>query len=178
MTLHKSKAVQKKAASNKNRKRDNSEPAEAIEVNAKASTRIKYFIELIDGIMDILDICNMAKRYLTVDNAVIYKVSELQELIESRSHKVAYMPPYSSFFNSIELFWSKLKTGVNRDYLTAIDRLSNIIFEPDQQVIIEDYQEQVMLAVLIFGICLVFESVFNFFLCEGFINLCCNKYKN
>ncbi|EIE83505.1 hypothetical protein RO3G_08210 [Rhizopus delemar RA 99-880] len=46
------------------------------------------------------------------NNAAIHKVAAVQELIERREYKDVYLPPYSSFLDPIELFWSKVKAGV------------------------------------------------------------------
>ncbi|KAI8875234.1 hypothetical protein K501DRAFT_203041, partial [Backusella circina FSU 941] len=50
----------------------------------------------------------------------------IQELIESCGYKTVFLPPYSLFLNPIELFWSKLKAGVKRDFLTTTDKCERL----------------------------------------------------
>lgn len=83
--------------------------------------------------MDTLDEHEMFGRYLILGNTTTHKTAAVQELIESRGYKVVYLPPYSPFLNTVELFWSKIKAGVNRDCLTAADTLSARIIESAEQ---------------------------------------------
>lgn len=55
MTLRKTKAVQKKMAPIKKRKRDNGEAIDLVEVNARVGTRSEHFLQFISGVMDTLD---------------------------------------------------------------------------------------------------------------------------
>ncbi|KAG2208189.1 hypothetical protein INT45_001260, partial [Circinella minor] len=133
LTLRKPKAVQKKSASAKKRKRDDGKPAEVPEVNARVGTRSEHFKEFISNAMDTLDKHNMQGHYLVLDNASIHKTDDVQKFIKTRGYKAVYLPPYSPFLNPIELFWSKLKAGVKRDCLTATDNLSARIVESAKQ---------------------------------------------
>jgi transposase len=65
--------------------------------------------------MDALDEHEMSGCHFILNNAAIYKVFAVQDLIESRR--------YSPFLNPIELFWSKVKAGVKGDSLTAVDNI-------------------------------------------------------
>ena len=80
----------------------------------------------------------MKGRHLVMDNAAIHKVTEVQILIESRGYRATYLPPYSPFFNPIELFWSKFKDGIRRDYLTIDDNLSAGIIESAKIISVDD----------------------------------------
>ncbi|ORE00707.1 hypothetical protein BCV72DRAFT_172948, partial [Rhizopus microsporus var. microsporus] len=62
----------------------------------------------------------------------------IKALVEGRRHKCIYLPPYSPFLNSIEEFWSKVKTGVRRTLLTADDRLTDRICESAGKVTKKD----------------------------------------
>ncbi|ORE16199.1 hypothetical protein BCV71DRAFT_272252 [Rhizopus microsporus] len=75
----------------------------------------------------------MFGRYLILGNTTTHKTAAVQELIESRGYKALYWPPYSLFLNTVELFWSKIKAGINRDCLTATDSLSVRMIESVEQ---------------------------------------------
>ncbi|EIE77574.1 hypothetical protein RO3G_02278 [Rhizopus delemar RA 99-880] len=51
--------------------------AEVVEVSTRVDTRSEHLIELLVGAMDTLDQFDMKGRYLVMDNAVIYKVTEV-----------------------------------------------------------------------------------------------------
>lgn len=53
--------------------------------------------------------------------------SKVRELLEGRGCKWLYLPPYSSFLNPIEDFWTKVKASVKRNAWTSDDRLSDRI---------------------------------------------------
>jgi transposase len=159
LTLRKPKAVQKKGASNKKRKRDDGEAAEVSKANARIGTRSEHFLQFISNVMDTLDEHEMSGRYLILDNAAIHKVAAVQELIESRGYKAVYLPPYSPFLNPIELFWSKVKAGVKRDCLTATDNLSARIIESAKQVTVEDCHNWIKHSVSFFDRCLTLEPM-------------------
>ncbi|KAI8350884.1 hypothetical protein EDC96DRAFT_519011 [Choanephora cucurbitarum] len=75
LTLRKSKAVQRRAVSNKKRKRKDGLSNEIV-TTGKVGTRSEHFLEFIAGVMDTLDKHNMTGRYIVVDNAAIHKVSK------------------------------------------------------------------------------------------------------
>lgn len=54
--------------------------------------------------MDTLDQHRMNIHYLVMDNASIYKVSEVRGSINIRGYKATYLPFNSLFLNPIELF--------------------------------------------------------------------------
>ena len=159
LTLRKPKAVQKKSASAKKRKRDDGKPTEVPEVNARVGTRSEHFNEFISNAMDTLDKHNMQGRYLVLDNASIHKTDDVQKFIKTRGYKAVYLPPYSPFLNPIELFWSKLKAGVKRDCLTATDNLSARIVESAKQVNVEDCQNWIRHSASFFDRCLALEPM-------------------
>ncbi|KAG1041488.1 hypothetical protein G6F43_012090 [Rhizopus delemar] len=128
LTLRKPKAVQKKNCTTKKRKRDNGKAGE-VEVSARVGTRSEHCLDFLSSLMDALDQFKMQDCYLVMDNAAIHKVDEIQELMTSRGYKIAYLPPYSSFLNPIESFWSKIKGNIRRDCLSANDNLSARITE-------------------------------------------------
>lgn len=54
LTLHKTKAVQKKMAPTKKRKRDNGEAIDLVKVNARVGTRSEHFSAIISSVMNTL----------------------------------------------------------------------------------------------------------------------------
>lgn len=100
LTLRKPKAVQKKAAHLKKRKRKDGK-AEDVEVNTRVGTHSEHFLEFLSNVMDTLDQHGMKCRYLVMNNASIHKVDEVQNLIENHSYKATYLPLCSSFLNLI-----------------------------------------------------------------------------
>lgn len=63
--------------------------------------------------MDTLDEHKMSGCHFILNDAAIYKVFVVQNLIESRR----YLP----FLSPIELFWSKVKARVKRDCFIIVD---------------------------------------------------------
>ena len=57
-------------------------------------------------------LCPALKRgdIVIMDRLSVHQVSGIRELIERRSAKLVYLPPYSPDFNPIEECWSKLKS--------------------------------------------------------------------
>lgn len=138
LNLSKPKAVQKKSASNKKRKRDYGGAAEVPKLNARTGTQSEHFMQFISNVMDTLNERVMFGRYLILDNAVIHRVPAVQELIENRGYKAIYLSPYSSFVNPIKLFWLKVKPSVKKeDCLTATDNLSARVIESVERVTVD-----------------------------------------
>ncbi|CEJ00962.1 hypothetical protein RMCBS344292_18454 [Rhizopus microsporus] len=158
LSLRKPKAVQKKANGTKKRKRGNGK-AEEVEVNARVGTRSEHFLEFLVGVMDTLDQFDMKGRHLVMDNAAIHKVTEVQSLIKSRGYKATYLPPYSPFLNSIELFWSKVKDGIRRDCLTVDDNLSARIIESAKTISVDDCVNWISHLYSFFDRCLALEPM-------------------
>jgi len=50
------------------------------------------------------------KSVIIMDNASFHKGDDVEELIESKGHKLEYLPPYSPDLNPIERKWSAIKT--------------------------------------------------------------------
>jgi transposase len=158
LTLRKPKAVQKKNCTTKKRKRDNGKAGE-VEVSARVGTRSEHFLDFLSSLMDALDQFKMQGCYLVMDNAAIHKVDEVQELITSRGYKIAYLPPYSSFLNLIESFWSKIKGNIRRDCLSANDNLSARITESAKKVTQQDSVNWISLSQSFFDRCLALEPM-------------------
>ena len=104
VSLRKPQAVQ----SSKKRKRSNGTTV----LNGRIGTRIEHFIEFLNNVMDILDENDMKGRYLVMDNAPIHTNKSIEQLIDHRGYKCAYLAPYSPFLNPIEEFWSKVKQSM------------------------------------------------------------------
>ncbi|KAG2215655.1 hypothetical protein INT45_008403 [Circinella minor] len=104
VSLRKPQAVQ----SSKKRKRSNGTTV----LNGRIGTRTEHFIEFLNKVMDVLDENGMKGRYLVMDNAPIHTNKSIEQLIEHRGYKCAYLAPYSPFLNPIEEFWSKVKQSM------------------------------------------------------------------
>jgi hypothetical protein len=153
LTLRKPKAVQRKVAFNKKRKRSDGTP-DGVAATAKIGTRSEHFLEFIEGVMDTLDKHDMKDRYIVMDNAAIHKVSEIQEAILKRGYKPIFLHPYSPLLSLIELFWSKLKTGVKRDCLAAEDNLSQRTIESSKKVTSSNYDNWIKHCTSFFDDCI------------------------
>lgn len=122
-------------------------------VGGRIGTRTKHFLAYISKVIDVLDRHNMKGYYLVLDNAPIHNPAKLRDLVESRCYKCLYLPPYSLFLNPIKEFWSKVKAGVLRNALTAVDRLSDRICKSVQMVTRADCQAWIRHAVSLFPRC-------------------------
>jgi hypothetical protein len=158
LTLRKPKAVQKKAAHLKKRKREDGK-AEDVEVNTRVGTRSEHFLEFLSNVMDTLDQHGMKGRYLVMNNASIHKVDEVQNLIENHGYKATYLPLYSSFLNFIELFWSKIKGSIRRDCLTIENNLIIRIIESAKKVSVNNCVSWIRYSCSFFDGCLAFEPM-------------------
>lgn len=128
-----------------------------------------------------LDEHEISVRYLILDNAAIHKVAAVQELIERREYKDVYLPPYSSFLDPIELFWSKVKAGVKRDCLTGINSLSARFTESSEWVTVDDCYNWIKHSASFFDRCLALSPYFSklcyiFFSLGGFLFKCHKAY--
>jgi hypothetical protein len=95
-------------------------------------------MEFLVGVMDTLDQFDMKELYIIVNNVAIHKFTKVQNLIASRGYKATYyLLLYSPFLNSIELFWSKVKGGIRRDWLNADDNLSTRIVESAKTISVD-----------------------------------------
>ncbi|KAG1463298.1 hypothetical protein G6F56_005317 [Rhizopus delemar] len=81
----------------------------------RKGTTSSDFLEYIEQVLATLDAANMSYKYLVLDNASIHKAALIENWVGQRGYKLLFLPPYSPFLNSIEEFWSKLKTVVNND---------------------------------------------------------------
>ena len=88
---------------------------------------MKHFLAFLSNVMDVQDRNDLKGNYLVVDNAPIHTPAKIRDLVQCRGYKWLYFPPYSTFLNPIEEFWSKSKAGIRRNASTADDRLSDRI---------------------------------------------------
>lgn len=56
----------------------------------------------------------MRNSYLIVDNVPIRKRADMQEMVEKRGYKCVYLLPYFPELNTIEQFWSAVKSKLKR----------------------------------------------------------------
>lgn len=78
LMLRKPKTVQKKASGTKKHKRGNGKTDE-VEVNAQVGIWSEHFLDFLSSLMGILDQFDMHGRDISMDNATIHKVNDVQE---------------------------------------------------------------------------------------------------
>jgi transposase len=78
----------------------------------------------------------LSHSVLVVDNASIYKVAGIQQLVEESGMCLLYLPPYSPDLNPIELAFSTIKgwlhsncNHVNEEYELEGGMVYNIFWE-------------------------------------------------
>jgi transposase len=79
-------------------------------------------------------------NFLIMDNAPIHMNKDIQDYIESRGYRCAYLPPYSPELNPIEQFWSVCKSKVKKHKLLDEETLTSRIRDACNQVLIGDLQ--------------------------------------
>ena len=130
LSLRKPQAV----TGSKKRKLDDKEEC----IVAKVGIRTEHFLDFLDIVIDVLDKNNMQGKILFMDNAKIHHAILVQQAVEKRGYRILCLPAYSPFLNPIQLFWSKLKTGVRCELLTKDDTLIPRIIESAKQVSAKD----------------------------------------
>lgn len=102
------------------------------------------------NVMNILYCNNMKGCYSVLGNIPIHKIKTIMEEAERRGYKVICLPSCSSFLNSIEEFWAKIKITVRRSPLTGRDSLVIRIGEAGNSVSAEDCQGSIRHSEIIF----------------------------
>ncbi|CEP09973.1 hypothetical protein [Parasitella parasitica] len=123
-------------------------------VAAKIGTRTEHFYNYLQNVLDVLNKNNLLGQYIVMDIAPIHKNESIRQLIESKGHKCAYLPPYSPFLNPIEEFWSKVKYHVKRSALDTNDTLTRRITKACQTVTLSDCQGWIRHSISFFQDCL------------------------
>lgn len=78
--------------------------------------------------------------YIVMDNASIHKTKEVMKAIHESCHIALFLPPYSSFLNPIEEFWSKIKGNVRKTPLLKNEMIADRIKGAAKKVTPEDCQ--------------------------------------
>ena len=89
----------------------------------KVGTRAEHFLEFIKTVMRVVLENGLKQRIIVLDNAAIHHTKEVEAALAG-DFEFLFLPPYSPVANPIELFWSKLKSGVRRNTLTSADTLT------------------------------------------------------
>lgn len=95
-------------ADSKKRKADST----VVTTTVKVGTRTDHFLGYLPNIMEALDKKDLKEHYIVLDNAPIHKPANIRRYIEDRGYNCVYLPLYSSFWNHVEKFWSKVKFSV------------------------------------------------------------------
>jgi len=77
LSLHKPKAVHRKGSRLKKKSKREDGKAEEVEVNARVGTRSEHFLDFLSSLIDTLDQCSMKGHHLVMNNAIVYKMSEV-----------------------------------------------------------------------------------------------------
>ncbi|KAG2221165.1 hypothetical protein INT45_007742 [Circinella minor] len=119
-----------------NKKRKANDPA------SKKGTTSSDFMEFLEQVLTNIEAHDLPYRYLVMDNAAIHKTIDVKDWVTERGFEIIYLPPYSSFLNPIEEFWSKLKDVVNKDPASVIlnTKLSDRIKRAPEYIFREDCQ--------------------------------------
>jgi hypothetical protein len=64
------------------------------------------------------------KSIIVMDNATFHKSTDMQKSLESKSHTLLYLPPYSTDLNPIEHKWAQAKSH-RRKRQCSLDELFN-----------------------------------------------------
>lgn len=129
-----------------------------IKTTGRIGTRTEHYLAYLSNVMDVLDKNDMKGFYLVMDNAPIHKPATVRNFIEKRGYKCVYLPPYSPFLNTIELFWSKVKYGIKRNPFDTGDTLTPRIMESCSKVTLEDCQGWIRHSIRFFERCLAMEK--------------------
>ena len=96
--------------------------------------KVSDFGEYIDQFLDYLDREEEENRIIIMDNVPFHKASEIREKIESRSHRLEFLPPYSPFLNPIEEVFSKWKGIVKQNNCQTEDQLLDCIHNASEEI--------------------------------------------
>ncbi|KAG1137102.1 hypothetical protein G6F37_007141 [Rhizopus arrhizus] len=98
-------------------------------------TTTDHYLRFLSDTLDILDDYKyMQSSYIFMDNALIHKRANIQEMIANRGYKCVYLPPYSPELNPIEQFWSAVKSKLKRHQILEEETLQDRITEACSQI--------------------------------------------
>jgi len=90
--------------------------------------------EYIDQFLDYLDKEEEENRIIIMDNVPFHKASEIRAKIESRSHRLEFLPPYSPFLNPIGEVFSKRKGTVKQNNCQTEDQHLDCIHNASEEI--------------------------------------------
>ncbi|KAG1049824.1 hypothetical protein G6F43_007869 [Rhizopus delemar] len=83
-----------------------------------------HYFNFIFSTLDVLDGHEHLKGcYLVMDNAPIHNSVQIERLVVCRGYGCVYLPPYSPELNSIEQFWSVVKSRMKRERMLSEETL-------------------------------------------------------
>ncbi|CEG66484.1 hypothetical protein RMATCC62417_03057 [Rhizopus microsporus] len=114
-----------------------------------------YYLRFVKATLDEMDkYPEMKGHYLVMDNAPIHNSTDIGKYINSRGYRFAYLPPYSPELNSIEQFWSVVKSKVKRNKFLEKESLMTRISEACDSLYLSDFKGFVSHSVKCFDKCL------------------------
>lgn len=125
---------------------------------AKVQTKgtiTNHYLRFIDDILEEMDkYPEMKGHCLIMDNAPIHTSKLIRATIESRGYKCIYLLPYPPELNPIEQFWSVVKSGVKREFITKKDTLPDKIADACNSVLPSSFEGFARYSVRRFDDCL------------------------
>ena len=101
------------------------------------------------------------RALLVMDNVRFHKTNLIAQLIESSSHKLLFLPPYSPFLNPIEEFFHQVKTIVRSKSPQNFDQLTSAIMESPNDVSANHLNNYVNHSESYFARCINMEEIDN-----------------
>ena len=71
------------------------------------------------------------------DNAPIHNSKKIKDLIESKGHRLVFLPPYSPDLNPSENKWSELKFNISKYHKIGSDFIISLVKEVNRLAIYE-----------------------------------------
>ncbi|KAF7689915.1 hypothetical protein CDIK_2760 [Cucumispora dikerogammari] len=99
------------------------------------------FKQFLINLFETLRSQNKTNAIFIMDNVRFHKTSEIKEIFVNSKYECFYLPPYSSFLNSIKNMFSKWKKHVKRGTPCNEDELINFISSGTNIITTSDCEE-------------------------------------
>lgn len=84
-------------------------------------------IRMIDFLKNMINTCGIKNHLFILDNAVIHKTLDIQNLINNTGNKILYTVPYNPSTNPIENWFSQFKYWLSNSTMRTFEMLQNDI---------------------------------------------------
>lgn len=100
-----------------------------------------HYFNLIVSTLDVLDRHEHFKGcYLVMDNAPIHNSVQIERLVVCRGYGCVYLSPYSPELNSIEQFWSVVKSRMKRERMLSEETLTLRVNDACNKIYLKDLE--------------------------------------